>query len=183
MHILISKIFLSILATHPLTLLISIRHFTGAYFQQDSSSFKRGKYECVHNLTGHISALILLKLSISSMYIIQVAMTKLLSKSMLQSPGKKQWHKLILYYSSLRIIDHLFRKKTWRTLRNIKLRSFPMTRDTCWQSEPSLLVKSPTVSESKKDISYNRFTNKVNQFYAMIIQTGISCLEIQMETY
>lgn len=55
-------------------------------------------------------------------------------------------------------------KGTCRTLRNIILRSFPITRDTCWQSAPSLLVKSPTVSESKKDISYKRDTaqNKLN---------------------
>lgn len=50
---------------------------------------------------------------------------------------------------------------TWTTLRAIILRSVPKTRDTCWQSAPSLLVKSPTVSSSKKEISWNDCTSKL----------------------
>lgn len=53
------------------------------------------------------------------------------------------------------------KQQTWRTLRIIRFRSFPITRDTCWQSEPSLLVKSPTVSESKKDMSYKGYIQKI----------------------
>ena len=43
---------------------------------------------------------------------------------------------------------------TWSIFRKIKLISLPMTLDSRWQSAPSLLVKSPMASLSKKDISY-----------------------------
>jgi hypothetical protein len=53
----------------------------------------------------------------------------------------------------------MFKERTWCTtwsaFRNIMLRSLPMMRDTCWQSDPSLLVSAPTASTSKKAISCN----------------------------
>lgn len=42
---------------------------------------------------------------------------------------------------------------TWSKLRIIRCMSFPIVLDSCWQSVPSLLLKSPTAAESKKEIS------------------------------
>jgi len=113
----------------------------------------------IHNVTWP-----LLIWSISPTYINQVAKTKPTSRLMNLPPKKMkkilQLKPPLCGITSISIIMSFVNKSTWRTLRSIKLRSFPITLETCWQSAPSLLVKSPTVSLSKNDISYNKGTTK-----------------------
>lgn len=53
---------------------------------------------------------------------------------------------------------------TWSKLRIIRCMSFPIVLDSCWQSVPSLLLKSPTDAESKKEISCINDSIHVNKF-------------------
>lgn len=64
---------------------------------------------------------------------------------------------------------------TWSAFRNMMLRSVPMICDTCWQSDPSLLVSAPTASASKKAMSCN------HRKFSLIWFERTTCI-IQLET-